>query len=229
MLSTKTEKAAPHPILDIDQTNVGYWSDILVQKDKEKHDLQVSLWAVSGVAVALLVAVVVLSFGRKEFHYRDVTDALGNSWQFGIRSVDAHDQEAVRLVLERYVKGVRLATRDASYQYRETNFAYHMSKIKAQNSIAEHFAREGKPEDLSSRDVSRNVIEGSLQIAFASNNSFTARWQEEKKDPTQGNTISQWAGSGVLELKDPSKLTSTERQVSRDGVLVSEFSYSEMK
>jgi len=228
MPSTRTEKTAPHPILDIDQTNVGYWSDILTQKDKEKHDLQVSLWAVSGVAVALLVAVVALSFGRKEFHYRDVTDALGNSWQFGIRSVDAHDQEAIRLRLERYIKGIRLVTRDAVLQ-QETNIAYHMSRTKAQHFIDEYFAREGKPDDLNARDLSRSVIEGTVQVAIQTGNSFTARWQEQTREPTHNRTPQQFAGSGVLELKDPSKLTSTERQVSRDGVFVSEFSYSEMK
>jgi type IV secretory pathway TrbF-like protein len=224
-----------HPILDIDQArtldtaNVAYWSNLLRQKDQEKHDLQVSLWAVCAFAAVLLIAVVVLAFGRREVHYRDVTDALGNTYQFGIRSVDAHDQEAVRLTLERYIKGVRLVTRDANYQYRETNVAYHMSRIKAQNAISEHFQREGKPEDLNSRDISRNVVEGSLQIAFQTGNTFTARWIEEKKDPTLGNTSSQWAGSGVLELKDPATLSGQERTASPLGIFVSEFSFNEMK
>jgi hypothetical protein len=70
----------------------------------------VSLWAVCGFAGVLLLAVVALAFGRREFHYRDVTDALGNTYQFVVRSIDAHAQEAVRLTLERYIKGIRLVT-----------------------------------------------------------------------------------------------------------------------
>jgi hypothetical protein len=72
-------------------------------------------------------------------------------------------------------------------------------------------------------------MEGSLQIAFQTGNTFTARWQEEKKDPVQGNTQAWWAGSGVLELKDPSTLTAEERKVSRDGIFVNELSFNEMK
>jgi type IV secretory pathway TrbF-like protein len=232
---SQARRPAPHPVLHVDQKhtidkeNVGYWSDIFKQKDKEKHDLQRCLWAVSGVAVVLVVAVVILAFGRKEFHYRDITDALGNTYQFGIRSVDAHDQWAVKLVLERYIKGVRLVTKDAQYQYDETNYAWRRSKIKAQNAISDNFAREGKPEDLSARDISRSVVEGTVQVAFQTGNTWTTRWMEQTRDPVQGNKTAQYAGSGVLELKDPAKLTGTERQAAPDGVWINEFSFNKME
>lgn len=227
--------SVPHPILDVDQKltfdkqNMEFWSNEIKQRDKKNENMQKSLWVALGFAAVLVVAVVVLAFGRKEFHYRDVTDALGNSWQFGIRSVDAHDQYAVKLLLERYVKGVRLVTKDAEMQYRETNWAWKRSRIKAQNSITNNFASEGKPEELSARDVSRSVVEGTVEIAIQTGNHFSARWMEEKRDPTTGNERSQYAGSGTLELQDPSKVKGWEKEAAPDGVWVNEFSFSQLR